>query len=486
MKIRRALALSAADRYASMLVGAIMIAAVSRILTPREVGVTVLGLTIFALVEIIRDVPTAYLIQRQEATREAVRTSFTIMLSISCLAAALLFAAAPTLAAHQGDDGLTVFFRVIALTFLIGPFERPLTALLRRDMAFDCVAVINVACAVSNAVLTIGLALLGFSYMACAWALLGSNLTSVVLAHAFSRRRGVLGLSLQDWRSALRIGGSSGLWGLTLRFTDTLPNLAFGALGLLGAVGLFGRAQTLVDMPAKLLFAVISPVALSALSARQRGGEGLKRPVLEAISHLTAVHWPAFLLLALLAHPVTMLLLGPQWVAVVPILQVLALSRLFAPLEALVYPVLMALGAPRRLLLSAMVPAPVYAIAILAAVQFGPMVVAACYLILVPISGAAAYVAIRRPLGIGVRDLVAATGKSLVATIAALIGPVFLLAVSGFRFDLSLGLALCAGVLAVVGWVAGLAAAGHPLWTEIRRIFDMALQWRPLRLGAEP
>lgn len=486
MRVRRALAMSAADRYASMLLGAVLVAVVSRLLSPHEVGVTVLGLTVFALVEIVRDVATSYLIQRHDVTRDDVRASFTIMFLLSGAAAALVLLAASTIAAHQDEEGLVAFFHVIAIAIMIGPFERPLTALMRREMLFDLVAAINVASAASNVVLTITLAMLGFSYMAAAWALLGSNLTSLLVVHAFTRHRGMLGFSLQGWRSVLRIGGSSSLWGVTLRLTDTLPNLTFAALGVLGAVGLFGRAQSLVDMPGKLLFAIISPVALPALAARKREGESLKRPVLDALGYLTVLHWPAFLILACLAHPVTMLLLGPQWAAVVPILQILAISRLFAALDILVYPILMALGASRELLLTAMLPLPLHAILVVLAAKLGPIAVAACYLVLAPISFAITFAIIRRPLAIGLADLFAATSKSLVVTLGTMMGPLALLAATGFRLDLSLARSIGIVGLAAVGWLASLAVTQHPLWIELRRMVDGARHRKALHVGAEP
>ncbi|MBR0679061.1 oligosaccharide flippase family protein [Roseomonas eburnea] len=486
MRLRRALALSAADRYVSMVIGALVIAAVSRILSPEEVGVTVLGMTLFALVDLVRDIPTTYLVQRHEVTGATTRAAFTVMLGISAVAAAIVFLAAPALAAYQGEEGLTGFFRVLALALLLGPFERPLTALLRRELAFGRVALVNVTSVVANAVLMVGLALLGFSYMAFAWALVGSGLVTLVVAHAVGDRRHVIGLTRRGWTEALRIGGASGLWGLISRLTDTVPHIVFGAHGMLATVGLYGRAQTVADMPGKLLLAAIWPVALPALAARQRGGEGLKGPVLNAIGLLSAVQWPALLVLACLAHPATLILLGPQWLSVVPVVQVMLVARLLAPIDVVVYPVLMAQGRTLRLLMSVVLPMPVYVMVIVLAAPHGLMAVALSFLVLVPLYSVVGYVCIRGPLALGLADLARALGKSAVAAGGAVAGPAVVLAMEGFRFDISIPMAMLSGILACAGWSAALAATGHPLWAELKRSFDVVRHRTAPHFGARP
>lgn len=486
MRVRQALALSAADRYASLLIGAVVLALVSRILTPTEVGITILGMTLFALVDIVRDVPTIYLVQRQEMSRDAGRAAFSVMLLVSVVAALSIFLAAPALARYEGDEGLTEFFRVLALALLIGPFERPLTALLRRNMAFDKVALVNLSSVVANAVTMVGLALLGFSFMSYAWAVLGSGVVALLVAVAVSEQRQVIGLVGRGWKEAIHIGGASGLWGLISRFTEALPHIVFGLLGQLGTLGLYGRAQAVADMPGKLIYAAIWPVALPALAARRREGESLKGPVLTSVALLSAVQWPALLVLACLAHPITLILLGSQWIEVVPAAQLLILARLLAPLDVFVYPVLMTEGRTRRLLASALIPLPVYALVIALAAPHGLLAIAMCSLLLVPVYSVVGYFCIRGPLGLRLPELLAALRDSLVVAAAAAAGPAAIIALHGFRFDITLPMAALAVLLALAGWSAALVLARHPLSGELRRFLGVLRQRAPARLGARP
>ena len=486
MKLRRALALSAVDRYASMVIGALVVAVMSRILSPYEVGVTVLGMSVFMIVDLVRDVPTTYLVQRHELTPGATRAAFSVMLLISILAAVALCLAAPWLATYQGEPGLVPFFEVLARALLLGPFERPATAMFRRVLDFDKVAIVNVSATLTNALLAVGLAVLDFSYMSYAWALLGSNLVALTVARLVSDRRVGLGITVRGWAEALRIGGGSALWGLICRLTETVPHFVFTAYGQLGTVGLYGRAQLVADMPGKLLFSAIWPVALPALAAHQRSGAEVKRPVLDAIGLLSAFQWPGLLVVACLAHPITLLLLGSRWIEIVPVVQVLILARLFAPLDVVVYPLLMSQGRTLRLVVSALLPVPLYLTLIPLAAFHGLMAVALCYLLLVPFNSAVGFACIRGPLQLGLREVGAALRKSFLTSLTSLVGPLLVIAAHGFRFDLSIGQAVVAGALAAAGWALGLAATRHPLCYELLRIVNSARQVMAPRLGVRP
>lgn len=84
----------------------------------------------------------------------------------------------------------------------------------------------------------------------------------------------------------------------------------------------------------------------------------------------------------------------------------------------------------------------------------------------------------------GFMALAAATSKSLVVTLGAIAAPPAILAVTGFRLDLSLPSSIGIVGLSVTGWLAGLAYARHLLGAELRRIVDEARQRKPVQLGA--
>ena len=112
-------------------------------------------------------------------------------------------------------------------------------------------------------------------------------------------------------------------------------------------------------MPGKLLLSGLAPVAFPALAAEARAGRSLSQPYLLTLSIVSALYWPAFLMLAILARPIVVILLGQQWVGIVPVVQIIAIANLFSVSRPLTQPILTAVGAVRELWLSALIVLPV-------------------------------------------------------------------------------------------------------------------------------
>ena len=213
-------------------------------------------------------------------------------------------------------------------------------------------------------------------------------------------------------------------------------------------------------------------VVLPAFSSEVRQGRDLKRPYLAAVSIVTVFHWPALLLLSVLAYPVVDIVLGSQWSEAAPLVQVVAIALLFSFSFELNYPVMVAMGAIRDLFIRALIVFPLSGILLSAAVVFGGLQAAAwCLLVTVPFQAYVALSFVRRRLGLRRREIAAALWKSAVIALATAAAPLAAMFVSGSGFDLSFGQAIAAGPLALGGWATALILTRHPLLDEIIKTF---------------
>src|SRR5690606_23495152 len=101
-------------------------------------------------------------------------------------------------------------------------------------------------------------------------------------------------------------------------------------------------------IPDRMLLAAIFAIAFPTLAERVREGRDVKNAYLRAISLITVFYWPALLIMALLAHPLVMLLLGDGWLAVVPLVRIVAVASIFFFPVILTVPLLMAVGRNRQ------------------------------------------------------------------------------------------------------------------------------------------
>jgi O-antigen/teichoic acid export membrane protein len=347
--------------------------------------------------------------------------------------------------------------------------------LLRRNLAFGSLAVINTASAAVVALATIVLALAGFSYMSVAWATLAGAGTTTVLAFYFRPDLSILCPAFRSWSNVLRFGGYQGASHVINRTYEALPQLVLGHLLPHAAVGLYNRAVLVSDIPDKMLLASVSYVAFPALAAETRRGRSLKEPYLRALGYITVLFWPALVVLGILAYPAVLILLGDQWLTVVPLLQVMAIAGLAWFPVMLTGPVLMAVGANRDRVLAVLVTRAVAGITLCGAAYFGVMAMALSRLAILPFQMIVSLWFVRRRVAFLWRDLWAALWKSAVVTASSAAGPICVVALSDSGIEVGMAETAIAVVLAAAGWLAGVLAIRHPVLLELCQGIDALL-----------
>lgn len=481
--IRRAFILATTDRYIVTAISVLSLPVLARLLTPEEYGVTVLGGFVFAMAEPLRDLGAhAYLIQERELTRAKVRTAFTASLVMTLVLAALIWLGAEQIAAFYGNPALIEYFSIALIGFLIGPLTTPVFALLRREMAFGRTAVVNVTTASVYALLAIGLAASGFSYMSFAYATLGSAIAGALLGLCLGGQSYMFRPSLGALRSLLRYGLYEMLAALLERTWDNLPYLLFGRLQGAEAVGLYQRASLVCTLPERILMSSVASVSLPAMAAEIRQGRDVRQTFLRVLACMTAVQWPAMLCLALLAHPVVLVLLGPGWTAAVPIIQIMALAMLLNIPAGLVYPTLAAVGGVRHGSMIFMVFVPVGSVVFAMAAMHGVLAAAASLSIAFLLKTALSLHFVRRYSPFGWTELIASQRPSAIVALASAAGPLAIVLWQGTT-RLTVAAGLIAGLLAAAGFVSGLRGSGHPLYDELvplaAKLRDRLLRHRP-------
>jgi O-antigen/teichoic acid export membrane protein len=473
LSVKRALLMSTGERYFLLVSNFATAALVSRILTPEEIGVSVIGMAILAIAMSLREFSgTSYLIQREKLSREDIRGAFTVMFILTGIVAAGLVAASPFLASFYGEPNLVPYFRIISACLFFDASFILITALLRREMSFGKVAAINITGAVTGSAATIWLALMGFSYMSFAWGWLIGSALAAGLAVALRPHFWMFRPSFRHCREMVSFGGYNGAIAILFRIFEALPLLLLGRLVSPHAAALLSRTLMIGQIPDKLVLGGAMSVVLPAFATEVRQGRDLKRTYLAALSLITGLHWPALLVLSVLAYPAVNIVLGPQWIEAAPLVQVVAVALLFSFSFELNYPVMVAMGAIRDLFIRALIVFPLSGCLLSAAVFFGGLHAAAwCMLVTMPFQAYVALSFVRRRLGLRRREIAAALWKSAVVAIASAAAPLAMVAVSGSGFGLSLGQASGAGLLAFGGWATALILTRHPLFEEIAKTF---------------
>src|SRR6516164_1969511 len=467
-----------AGRYSVTLIGVGTTVIMARLLSPSEYGISVIGTTVLLIADAIRSLAGAsYLIRVKELSLDKTRTSCTINFILTSAMTLTLLLLAPWIASYYNDPVLELYFYITGISYLIGPFSFQIGALMTRDMAFDRLALISVVTALVNAITGIVLASLGFSALSYAWATVGGTAASVLLSFYFYPSWSIFRPLLREWRSVLGFGVFDGATTVLNRLTENLSYLILGRLLNVEAVGLVQRAFLLAGFPERVFLGGFGAVALPAFSEKARQGHDLKHSYLRAVEYITAIQWPALMLVVFLAHPIVGVVLGQQWLAVVPLLQIFAGALMFNFPVGLEYPTLVAAGAIRYLPASVMGQATVFTLLWwLGTVTHGLYGGAVSMLVIVPVNVAISLLVVRSRVPFSWRELARAMRKSVLLLGLSAVGPMILALPSDWRAEVSIPAALFAAILSGIGWAYGLRLTRHPLAQDVFSACDALLR----------
>ncbi len=469
-RVHHAIFFSAVERYGSLFLFVIAAAVLSRLLTPEEFGIyAVVNALMVVLAASFQEIGGAnYLIQKRTLSTGDIETAFTITFCLSILAGGMLFSLRDLLAGLLSQPGMKLGLAVATLNFVLTPFLTTLSALFRRDMNFSTLATCGLAGSAVGTAISIILATLNYSYMAPIWGALAGNAVTTVLLIVAWRDLRIFRPSLSGYSDVIGFGlYSSGVSVINV-FYNLAPQLLLARILDFAAVGLYSRATNVTQLFDKLVMQVLGPVIMPAIFAQTKSGGDLKRIYLDAIGLLTAVQWPFLTFIAIMAHPIILIWLGPTWMEIVPLIRILCIAYLALFATCLTYPMLVAVGSVRDALVSSLISLPPSLVVIFAASFFGVQAVAASALVTLPFQAAVAIYFVGRHIAITPDDLFRALAKSGVITFTSSAGVL----VSAALVDLLVvgpvtGL-LLAGMSAAGGWWFGLIMTAHPLLPRLQ------------------
>lgn len=472
-KVRRAFFAATGERYVVLVVNLVMLATISRVLPAQEIGIALIGISVLTIAGTVRDFGlTAFIVQREVVSQESVRSAFTVTLMILTVLAGAMIAAHDVVTAFYRDETLGTFLQIAACSLILGTPFGPSGALLQREMDFRTLALINISGAVVNGVVAVTLAMNGGGALSIAWAAVAQSAVVSTLALLSKPVLWAFQPCLKDWREFIMFGSSASLYVLLGRLYENLPYLVLGRLLPVSNVALFNRATMVCDLPLKGLLSGIFPVALPALADAARDGQSLAQSYLRALSYITAVQWPGLILVALLAHPMVTVVLGPKWYDVVPLVQIMSIGSMLSSPNLLVYPILVSAGAVNLALFVNMSTLPVCATIFVLAASHGVKAAALSLLLTVPLQSAVGLLVVRKRAFFAWSELVNALRNSAVVTLCTMIGPVVVLFAGGLQTNMSVPVGFIAGFLGAAGWVVGIFWSGHPLREHIRDLMQ--------------
>jgi O-antigen/teichoic acid export membrane protein len=257
-------------------------------------------------------------VQRATISHAQLSMLFWINLAVGAFLATLCAATAPVLVAFYHEPRLLWIGIVIGFGFLFNGAAAQHRAMLQRDMRFSVLTAIDVMSFIVSTSVGVAMAATGQGY----WALVvmnicpaAANLVGIWAAYRWTPGPPQWGI---DVRAQLRFGGTVTLDGLLAFITSNADKVLIGRFWGPQALGIYGRAYQLVNIPTANLNSTVSLVAFPALSRLQNDPKRFKNYFLKGYGLFLFLVMPITVGCALFAEDIVQVFLGPRWAAAAP------------------------------------------------------------------------------------------------------------------------------------------------------------------------
>jgi PST family polysaccharide transporter len=425
------------------------------------------------------------LVQREKVTREHLQAGQALSLLFGLALAGLTLVVAGTIAGPIFGSNTASLVRLSAPMSTVAAAGIVPAALLRRQLAFRRLSLINVASTLVYVATAIAFAAAGLGGASLVLGAIAGALVGSLAAWAWAPPP-VPRLRRREARDILSFGGPASMAAVSwVCFANCDYAIVGARLGTLQA-GFYLRAYTLGVTYQKKLSDVMSEVAFPVLS-RATGASTMSAMRGRIVRLLTTVLFPMLVLLALVAPELVPWMLGPRWAPVVVPTQILVVGGVSTLVADMAGVAMMASGRVRSLLVFGLAHFAVYATAVLFLAPYGLAAVAGAAAVVHTAFLLVAYVFMLR--GTGERPLRALWADVAPATVSclgllAVATPTSLMLSSG-HVPVPVYLAAVT-LVGAGGYLAVLRLAFSGAWRELVLLFTSVLPLERLRVWRRP
>lgn len=379
-RVVRGLVWVGASQVGLQLTRAAVAIVVARLLTPQEYGLAALALVFSSLVLVFSDLALgAALIQRPRLSAMDRDTAFWVTLASGALFTVLGVALSGPVAALYGQPEARPLLVVLSATFLVSALGATQQSLMLRDMDFRRVELLPMGGALAGGAGAVLVAALGGG----AWAIIvqqvaATGVTTLLVwwRSAWRPRARFSGASLRD------LGGFSAyMLGHRMLFylQTNADRFLIGRFLGAGALGVYAVGYNTMLVPASKLGGPLQRVMSPAFSRIQDEPERIAAAWARVTRMMAAVSVPALAGLIVVAPDFVPVVLGGQWTAAVPVVQILAWVGIVQALQTLNNDILMARDRTRTIFRFSLLLSSAHVLAFVVGLEWGVVGVAAAY-----------------------------------------------------------------------------------------------------------
>jgi len=309
-------------------VNLICTAVLARLIIPADFGVMAGAMIFLAFAQMVLQsgiAPT--IVQKRNLTAKDLRGGFTLVVILAGIVFGILELSAPFAAQFLRLEAVEPVLRVLGIVVLFDALSLIAESMLVRRLEVRRVMLIEIGgAAIGSGIVGIWLAYLGWGFWALVAAKLVDSAFKGLALLSIVRPPLVPHLGWEVMRSLVQRSAGFSLRRLLNFVATNADNAIVGRYFDAASLGLYSRAYHLMSLPSGLYDSIANRVVFPAMARVQDEPARLKVAFLRGVSLTALLGLPLCASLIVLAGDVVRLLLGIQWLGVVPIFLVMAAS----------------------------------------------------------------------------------------------------------------------------------------------------------------
>ncbi len=286
------------------------------------------------------------LVQKRDVDETTLNTAWIISVMRGALLFLLLYLFSPVVSRFYNNEDLSPILKIISLSFLFSGLTSAGVFLFVRELNFRNKFVYEQSNAVSNAVVSIALALI-FKNV---WALVIGYIAGIIVASLLSYRlhpfRPSLRLDLNAGKGLLNFGKYVFGTGVVTFFVMQAPDALVGKVLSLDSLGFYVVAFGIANIPTTSITHLVSQVAFPAYAKLQDDLPKLREGYLKVTRLVAFIATPLAGAIFMLIPEFVEIFLGVKWAPIILPVRILCILGFFRSIASTVSPVFYAVGRP--------------------------------------------------------------------------------------------------------------------------------------------
>jgi PST family polysaccharide transporter len=307
----------------------------ARLLTPQDYGLIAMVTAITGFVILFKDLGLSMAtIQREQIDHKSTSTLFWINVALSFALFITTASLSPLISWFYKDPRLIWITITISIGYIFGGFTVQHQALLKRQMRFISLGLIEIFSLLFGIVVGISSALLGAKYWALIMMQLAISLSNAVLTWIFCPWYPSRPGSLNEVKSILAFGGNITGFRVINYFSRSADNILIGRFWGVFELGIYSKAYALLLLPLRQITSPITSVAVPALSRLIESPERYRCTYLRIFEKVAIITMPSIAFMIVTSDWIVLTFLGPEWSQTGEIFAFLGITGMVQPIAS--------------------------------------------------------------------------------------------------------------------------------------------------------